>query len=120
MSIDALKGLSMRVTTKLAVCMGGLFLAAGAGAGVASAEPNIDALVNSTCTYPQVIAALQQQDPAVAGEITSDPMKSGYLQSLINQSPAQRRQSIQVFQGNPMVAQYTGTINAVAASCNSY
>ena len=110
----------MRVITKLSVCFGGLLFAAGAGAGIASAEPNIDALVNSTCTYPQVIAALQVQDPAVANEITSDPFKAGYLQSLINQGPESRRQSLLMFQGNPTVAQYTGTINAVASTCNQY
>lgn len=110
----------MRMTTKLAVTCGGLLIAAGAGSGIASAEPNIDALVNSTCTYPQVIAALQAEDPVVAREITSDGVKAGFLQSLISQSPEGRRASIQQFQGNPYLAQYTGTINAVAATCNNY
>ena len=52
--------------TRLAVAVGGLALSLTAGAGVASADPDLDPIVNTTCTYPQAVAALNAQNPAAA------------------------------------------------------
>jgi hypothetical protein len=52
--------------TKWAVAVAGLTLSLSAGAGIASAQPDASAIVNSTCTYPQVMAALNDQNPGVA------------------------------------------------------
>ena len=38
---------------RLAVAAGGLALSLGAGAGIASAGPDLGWAVNTTCTYPQ-------------------------------------------------------------------
>lgn len=110
----------MRVTTKLALCCGGLILAAGAGTGIASAQPDVEAIVNSPCSYPQVIAALNAQDPAIAGELTSNAFAVGWLQQLVASPPDGRRAMIAQVQGYPQLQQYTSTINATAASCAQY
>ena len=110
----------MRVITKLTVCVGGMLLAAGAGAGIASAEPDVEAIVNSPCTYPQVIAALNAQDPAVAAELTSSPLATGWLQQLVASPPDGRRAMIAQVQGYPQLQSYAGTINATAATCGQY
>ena len=56
----------MTKSTKVAVVLGGmtLSLAVGVGVGVASAAPDLGPLVNTTCSYPQVVAALSAQQPA--------------------------------------------------------
>jgi hemophore-related protein len=114
------RGSKMALMTKLAAATGGLTLALIAGSGIASAGPNVDAIVNSTCTYPQVMAALNVQSPEAANKITSNPMANGWLQSLIAAPPEQRRAMIQQAQGVPEVQQNAGLINQVANTCNKY
>lgn len=47
----------------LSAVLGGLVLSSTVGAGIASADPDLDLAINTTCSYPQVIAALNAQDP---------------------------------------------------------
>jgi hemophore-related protein len=110
----------MRMTTKLAISCGGFLLALGAGSGIASAEPDVEAIVNSPCNYSQVIAALNAQDPAAAAQLTGNPMANGWLQSLIAAPPAQRRTMVASLQGFPELQTYAGTINATASTCSQY
>ena len=77
----------MRSTTKLVVAIGGLALSLTAGAGIASAAPDVSAIVNSTCTYPQVMAALNAQSPQMAKQISGNPAANAWLQALINSGP---------------------------------
>ena len=60
--------------TRLAVAVGGLALSLTAGAGVASADPDLGPVVNTTCNYSQVTAALNAQDPAAAAQFNDSPM----------------------------------------------
>ena len=53
-----------RSLSKLAAAAGGLALSVLAGAGIASADPDLGAAINTTCSYPQVVAALNAQSPA--------------------------------------------------------
>ena len=48
----------MRLATRMIAGVCGVAGSLIVGSGIAAAAPNIDAIVNSTCTYPQVIAAL--------------------------------------------------------------
>ncbi len=105
---------------KIAVCTGTAAVALFAGAGIASAQPDIEAIVNSTCSYPQVVAALNVEAPQMAGELTSNPMASGWLQNLVASPPSKRRVLIAQVQGYPEVQQYTSTINSVAHTCSNY
>jgi hypothetical protein len=52
--------------TRLAAAVGGLAVAFAAGAGVASATPDLGPAVNTTCSYPQLVSALNAQGPDVA------------------------------------------------------
>jgi hemophore-related protein len=98
----------------------GATLSLFAFSGIASAEPNVEAIVNSTCTYPQVIAALNAQDPAAANQLTSNPIAVGWLQSFVASPPDGRRQMAKQIQGAPELEQYTVLINSVAGSCKNY
>lgn len=51
-----------------AVAVAGLALSVTFGAGVASADPDLGPIINTTCSYPQVIAALNAQNPAAAAQ----------------------------------------------------
>jgi hemophore-related protein len=112
----------MRSTTRMMVVAGSAALALCAGGGIASAKPNTDAIVNSTCTYPQVIAAANAQDPATTAELTSSPLAVGWLQGFIAAPPGsqQRRNMAAQAAQFQQVQTYSGLINSVAAACKNY
>jgi hemophore-related protein len=106
--------------TKFAVAFTGLVLSLGTGAGIASAEPDMSAVVGTTCSYPQVIAALNAQSPADGAQFTASPIATSWLQQFLASPPDQRRQMFQQMQGTPGAQAYTGLVLQVANSCNNY
>ena len=102
--------------SRLAVAVGGLALSLSAGVGVASADP----IVDTTCTYPQVLSALNAQDPAAAAQFNSSPMAQSYLRRFLASPPDKRQQMEQQVQGIPEAQAYLGTIQQVANTCNNY
>lgn len=97
-----------------------LALSLSTGAGIASAEPNVSAIVNSTCTYPQVMAALNDQNPGIANELNANPLAVGWLQGLVAAPPNQRAQMVQQVQSSPALQPYMPVIFQVANTCNRY
>jgi|SRR5258705_5557045 hemophore-related protein len=107
--------------TKLVVtACAGLALSLSNGAGIASATPDSSVIVNSTCTYPQVMAALNAQSPETAKELNANSLASGWLQGLVAAPPDQRAQMIQQVEGFPSLQPYMPVIFQVANSCNRY
>ena len=75
-------------STKLVVGLSGLALALTAAVGVASAEPDVNPIVNTTCSYPQVVAALNAQAPDLAYQVNTSPMVQSTLQRFLASPPA--------------------------------
>jgi hemophore-related protein len=108
-----------RSLTRLAAAVGGLTLSLVAGAGIASADP-LDPAINTTCSYPQVVAALNAQSPADAAKFNSSPMAQGWLRSFLASPPDQRAQMAQQAQGMPGAAKYMGLIGQIATTCQNF
>jgi hemophore-related protein len=106
--------------TKLVVCFAGFALSLSAGVGIASAAPDVSAIVNTTCTYPQIQAALNDQNPEVANELNSNLLSVIWLQRLVASPPDQRAEMVQQVQDDPGLQQYIPVIYQVANSCNKY
>jgi hemophore-related protein len=107
--------------TKLVViACAGLALSLSHGAGIASATPDASAIVNSTCTYPQVMAALNDQSPETANELNANPLAVGWLQGLVAAPPDQRAQMVQQVQSIPALQPYMPVIAQVAKTCKNY
>lgn len=106
--------------TKVVVAAAGLALSLSAGAGVAGAQPDMSAAVGTTCTYPQVIAALNAHSPADGAEFTSNPVAVNWLQQFLASPADQRQQMIQQVQGVPGAQAYTGLVVQVANTCKNY
>lgn len=77
--------------TRLGMGVSGLALALTAGVAVGSADPNLGSAVNSTCTYPQFVAALNAQNPMYGSTLNSSPQMQGDLQTFLNESPGSER-----------------------------
>lgn len=91
----------------------------GLGSGIASADP-MDVAVNTTCSYPQVIAALNATNPGAAAQLNSSPIAQSYLQRFLASAPPQRAQMAAQLQAMPGASQYVGVVESVAGVCSSY
>ncbi|WP_101947896.1 hemophore-related protein [Mycobacterium sp. 3519A] len=110
----------MLSSTKVVVAAVSIALPLGLGTGVASAQPDVTAVVNTTCTYDQVIAALNANSPGDAAQFTSSPVAVGWLHSFLGAPRDQRQQMIQQVQSIPAAGPYTGLVLQVANTCNRY
>ena len=104
----------------VAVVVGGLALSLAIGSGAASADPDLGPIVNTTCNYGQVMAALNAQDPAAAAQFNSSSLAQSALQQFLAAPPSQRIQMAQRMQSSPRAQQYFGLIQGIAATCNNY
>ena len=100
--------------TKLVAGFGGIAFALTAGTGIASADP-MDAVINTTCTYPQVMAALNATDPASAAKFNNSTLAQNFLNNFLSAAPPQRAQM-----ANQIPPKYMGVIQRVAGVCNNY
>lgn len=101
---------------RLAVAVGGLAWALTAGTGIASAGPNLDAAVNTTCSYPQVMAALTAQDPRAS----DSPAAQSALRQFLAAPTAQRQRMAEAIVSYPPNQQYLGLLQTAFDTCNNY
>ncbi len=99
----------------VAVCAGALTWTAEAG--VASAEPDLSPLINTSCTYSQAKAALAALAPDGGQEFSATPTTQTWLHAFLDSPVEQRRQLIQQA---PQINQYTALVVAMANTCNNY
>lgn len=106
--------------TKLAVAVGGLTVSLTAGAGVASADPDLGPAVNTTCTYDQLVAALNAQDPMIAAALNASPEAQSDLRQFLAGSPSQRKRIAQQIVSNPDAQPYIGLLQRTFDTCNNF
>jgi hemophore-related protein len=105
---------------KLVVAFGGLALSLTAGVGVASADPDASSIINTTCSYSQIVAALNAQSPDLANQLNASPMAQSSLQRFLASPPDVRQQTVQQLQNTRWGRQYAGALLQVAGSCNNF
>lgn len=107
-------------TTKLVVVLGGLGLSLTAGAGIASATPDLGPAVNTNCTYPQLMSALNAADPAAASAFNSSPAMQASLQQFLAAPPDQRQRMANNIATSPANQPYIGLYQTVFSTCNNF
>ncbi len=107
------------LATRLAVAVGGLALSLTAGAGVAFADP-LDPAINTTCSYPQAVAALNAQSSAAATQFNASPAAQAWVRTFFGSPVDQRQKMAQQAQSLPGAQQYVGLIVQIANTCNNY
>jgi hemophore-related protein len=100
--------------TKIAASIGAAAFALGAATGVASANPDP---VMTTCSYTQVINALNATDPANGAKFSSSGVASSYLQQFLAAPPGSPERQQLLSQLPP---KYSGVVSRVAAVCQNY
>ena len=106
--------------TTLTAAVGGLALSLAAGAGVASAQPNFESMVNTTCTYDQAMAAVHAENPMAAQYLDASPPNLEFLRVFLASSPDQRTNLINQVKNNPGAAEAFPIIQQMFASCHKY
>jgi hemophore-related protein len=86
------------------------------------ADPNAneDSIVNTTCSYPQVVAALNAEDPTAAQQLATTPAAQSWLGTYLASPSDQRRQMLDQARNVPQTQQYAATVTRVTHSCNNY
>lgn len=107
-------------STKLVVAVGGLALALTAGVGVASADPGLDAAINTTCGYSQAVAALNALSPQAATKFNAQPAAQAWLRTFLASPLSQRQQMAQQAESIPGAQQYFGLVEQMASTCSNY
>jgi hemophore-related protein len=102
-----------------AAAVGGLALASLLGAGAASAAPDLGPAVNTTCSYQQVMAALEAADPAAAAQFNASG-SGAYLQQFLASPPPQRQFMAQMIASSPGNQPYIGLMSTVFSTCNNF
>ena len=106
--------------TRLAVAVGGLALSLTAGAGVASAAPDLGPAVDTTCSYPQLVSALNAQGPGAGAAFSQSPVLQAGLRQFLASGPAQRQQMAENMANAPEFAPYMGTVEQAFLTCNNF
>lgn len=106
--------------TRLAAAAGGLALSLTAATGVASADPNLSPVIDTTCTYPQAVSALNAQNPAVGAQFNASSVAQNWLGSFLAAPPDQRQQMLQEAEGSPEFQPYMGAMTQAANTCGKY
>ena len=99
----------------IAAAIGGLAVTF-AGTGVASADP----IVDTTCSYPQVIAALNTENPELAQKFSANPLAAAMLGNFLSSPPVERQELVQEFQTTSWGQKYFGAMASIAGTCNNY
>jgi hemophore-related protein len=100
----------------LIAAAGGVALSLAIGTGVASADP----LIDTTCTYPQVVAALNSENPVLAEKLNGNPLAAAMVGNFLSAPPSERAQLVQEYQATSWGQKYFGQMAAIAGTCNNY
>lgn len=109
-----------RALTRLAIGVGGLALASTAGAGVASADPDIGPMVNTTCTYDQAMRAVHAENPMAAQYLDQSPPNQQFLQQFMASTPDQRVNLLKAIQHNQGASQALPIFRQMMIDCKNY
>ncbi|AGM31336.1 hemophore-related protein [Mycobacteroides abscessus] len=104
----------------LSAALGGLVLSLTVGAGIASADPDLDLAINTTCSYPQVIAALNAQDPQFGKALSQSPILQRGLREFLAAGPEKRAQTAQDVANAPAFQPYLGVMEQAYRTCHNF
>lgn len=106
--------------TKAAAAAGGLALSLTAGAGIASASPGLSPIINTTCDFWQIKAAMYAQSPQTATQFMNSPAEQSWLHDFLSSPPSMRQRMVEEAQASPNEQPYLRTIQQAVTICRDY
>ncbi|MBX5487801.1 MAG: hemophore-related protein [Mycolicibacterium hassiacum] len=90
----------------------------GTGTAAADPDPSLDPFVNTTCTYDQVMAAVNAQSPAAAAAF--GPKQRELIHIFLAAPPEKRREYAAQVRSLPQNRPILPLIERVFATCNNF
>lgn len=112
--------MSKRLLTGLAVAIGGSAMALTAGAGFASATPDIGPMVNTTCTFDQAMRAVHAENPMAASYLDASPPNLQFLRQFMASTPDQRTSMLNAVKNNPGADEALPVFTQMMTTCVNY
>jgi hemophore-related protein len=106
--------------SRLAVAVGGLALSLTVCAGVASADPDLGPAINTTCTYPQFVAALHAATSDNGAAFDASPENQAIARQFLAAPPSRRAVMAQMLLNQPGAEQEIPVLQHIFSSCNNY
>ncbi len=107
-------------SSRLAAALGGLALSLVAGAGIASADPDLTPVMYSKCSYKQVVKALNAKFPDAAWQFNSTPEAQAWLHDLVDSPPQRRQQMLLDMKDTPEATMFQDIVIPLANACPNY
>jgi hemophore-related protein len=106
----------------LTIMCGSIAVSIASGLGTASAQADLTALINTTCSYDQLVAALSTEAPDLARQLNAYPMAQARLQQFLALPVDEREQMAQsALATNPQLQQQNGEVLVqVTSTCGNY
>ena len=104
----------------LAVTVGALALAFTAGAGSASASPDYDPIITTTCSYDQAMRAVHAENPKAAQYLDQSPANQQFLQQYLASSPDQRLNLLHAIEQTQGAEQALPVFQQMMTDCARY
>lgn len=104
---------------KMAVGFGGLVCALIAGTGIASAQPNLDSAVSTSCNYGQLQAAANAADPSLAAKL-NEPMLASAVKQFLAAPRNQRQLWAEQIASMPANQPYLGFYQQIFDTCRNF
>ena len=112
----------------------GVLTAVSLSGAIASADPGDGPLIETTCSYPQLMAALQVEAPQTSARLAAHPDAQAKLQDLLALPVDERKQRVRQFldrnpdvqakidekRNTPEGQEKMQKAAAVAATCHNY
>ncbi|ORW23138.1 hypothetical protein AWC18_05205 [Mycolicibacter nonchromogenicus] len=86
----------------------------------AAAGPDTGPVVNTTCSYAQVVSAMIDRSPDEAERFNATPAARSWLQNFLAAPPEQRQQIVDAAQDTVDGAHYVALFVPLADHCDNY
>ncbi|MEB4210445.1 hemophore-related protein [Mycobacterium sp. 94-17] len=100
--------------------VGSVAWASAAAVGIASAGPDYGPMINTACSYDQVMRAVHAQNPAAAQYLDQSPQNQQFLQQYLASSPDQRLDMLHAIEHSQEGQQALPVLRQMLTDCSQY
>ncbi len=77
-------------------------------------------MVNTTCSYDQVVGAMNAERPDLAQQFSAQPVGQAMLRNFLASGPAERQRTATQIANTPGASRYFDGIAQIITTCNNY
>ncbi|AWT51368.1 hemophore-related protein [Mycolicibacterium smegmatis] len=105
---------------RVGVALAGLTLSLTAGTGLAGAEPDVSALVDSPCSFDQAMTAVRTENPLAAQYLDKYPANIEFIRVFLGSPRDERVNLLNQIKNNPGADVAFPVFRQMLTSCTKY